>query len=181
MAQATDRGGTIHIVFNGQKGEGGQDVRLPTAAGLVTLKARNGWPAMAAVTREGKIVALTADGQAGVGSQPLVMGSGLKMLLSLDGADLRNSAAVLVGPCEPGRLGLPSRPGKLHAVVGDFFAGHWVAHEHSPLQTERGVHWLDLDADRATCMTLICQPGEESRWSSYLTRTILHPEQALEY
>jgi hypothetical protein len=181
MAQATEPGGTIHVVFNGQRGEGDQDVCLPTAAGLVKLRARNGWPAMAAVSREGKVVALTTDGRASIGGKPLLVGRGLSILLSLDGADLRDSAAILAGPCEPGRLGLPSRSGQLQAALGDFFAGRWVRHELCPLTAENGVAWLDLDADRATCLALICRPEEESRWSRYLTRTILHPEQAAEY
>ena len=181
MAQATAAGGTIHVVFNMRKGEGRQDVCLTTAAGPVHLSARNGWPAMAAVTHRRKIVALTTDGEASVGGQPLVVGSGLKMVLSLDGADLRHSAAVLVAPCEPGRFGLPSRPGKFQSVVGDFQAGRWVAYERSELPEQSGVRWLGLDADRATCVTLVCKADEEPRWSQYLTRIMRHPELATGY
>ncbi len=181
MAQATDSGGTIHVVFSTRKGEGGQDVCLTTAAGPVHLNVRNGWPAMAAVTRDGKIVALTTDGDASVGTERLVVGSGLKILLSLDGADLRKATAILVGPCEPGRLGLPSRPGKLQSVVGDCQAGRWTPCERCQPQEQNGVCWLELDADRATCLTLICKAEEEPRWHEYLTRIMLHPEQARGY
>ena len=111
----------------------------------------------------------------------MVVGAGLKLVLSLDGADLRKSTAILVGPCEPGRLGLPSRPGKFQSVVGDFQAGRWVAYERCPPQEQSGVCWLDLDADRATCLTLICTVDEEPRWAEYLTRIMLHPEQARGY
>ncbi len=181
MAQATASGGTIHIVFNNRKGEGIQDVCLRTAAGPVHLNARNGWPAMAAVTHDGKVVALTTDGEATVGGNPVVVGAGLKMLLSLDGNDLRSSAAVLAGPCEPGRLGLPSRPGKFQFVVGDFQGGRWLSRERCEPQEQSGVRWLGLDGDRATCLAVMCRVDEEPRWREYLTRAMLHPEQALSY
>ena len=180
MAQPTVNGATIHVVFNTRKGTGTQKVSIPTAAGDVRLNVRNGWPAMVAVTRDGKVVAMTTDGEAAVGGDPIVAGSGLKMLLSLDGKDLRSSDAILIGPCEPGYLELPFRSDKKsQAVVGDFQAGCWTAYERRELRGE--VRRLEVDPDVATCLILICRPDEESRWSEYLTTTMLHPDKVVGY
>ena len=86
-------------------------------AGPVTLLTRNRWPALAAATRAGHVVAVSAYGRASVADQPLMAGDGLKALLS-----------------------------------------------------------LDIDADRATCLILVCRENTEARWGAQLTEAVLHPD-----
>ena len=112
LAQPTAEG-TVHIAVNTKTAAGTERVQVPTAAGPVRWTIRNRWPAMAAVTRDGKVIAVGADGTAAAKDASLMEGAGLKLLLSLDGEDLRRAASLLVAPLEPGRVefrhGPPSR------------------------------------------------------------------------
>ena len=179
LAQPTAHG-SVHVVFNTKLEEGTEVVRVPTAAGQVALTTRNRWPALAAATSDGKLVAVNAYGSAKVGGERLLDGTGLKALLSLDGADLRRSQAVLVAPFEPGTLVLPPRRG-LVAHVGEFRGGRWTTLERVEPKVARGKLRLDIDADRATCLILLCAPDTERRWAAHLTKALRHPEQLAGY
>ncbi|MBI4580913.1 MAG: hypothetical protein HY718_14490 [Planctomycetes bacterium] len=172
FAQPT-QSGMVHMLFNTRK-TGGQPVTVATAAGEVQLEVRARYPAMAAVTSEGRVVALTTDGVAKTGGQGIVQGKGLKGLLSLDGADLRRSQAVLVAPFEAGTLSLPARDPASIAIVGDFRDGRWTELERANLEASRGQ--LKIDADRATCLILVCPPDNEPRWAEHLTQAMLRPD-----
>jgi hypothetical protein len=173
LAQPTARG-TVHVIYNTKTDEGREEVQVPTAAGPVNLLTRNRWPALAAVTREGNVVAVSAHGRASAAGESLMTGVGLKALLSLDGEDLRRSEAVLIAPFEPGRVELPRRAGAFVAVVGEFRSGKWTPLEQ--FSTVDAPLALDLDADRATCLILVCPTDAQSRWSGYLTEAMLHPD-----
>jgi len=101
-------------------------------------------------------------------------GRGLRALLSLDGLDLRESGAILVAPFDIGRLRLPLIKGRSVVQFGEFRGGEWTVLEGMPPQ--RGPVSVTIDADRATCMILICESGSESRWSAKLTESMIHPE-----
>jgi len=120
-----------------------------------------------------------------VGSDPVVVGTGLKMLLSPTATDLAQlGAAVLAGPCEPGRLGWPSRPGKFQFVVGDFQGGRWLSRERcEPQKAKAGSAGWDLDGDRANLSGRDVAGWTRSRAGvSYLTASnAFNPEQALSY
>ena len=128
MAQPTARG-VVHVVFNTQRAEGRETVSLPTAAGQVQLCLRNQWPGLVAVTQDRRIVAVSTDGQASVLDQSLLGGQGLKAALALDALDLRQSAAILVGPFEPGSLVLPPRTDRRVVCCGEFRDGQWTTLE----------------------------------------------------
>lgn len=177
MAQATARG-TVHVLYNTKPGPGTAAVTLPTAASPVTLTTRNRWPAMAAVTETGDVVAVNAYGHAAVGGKTFMAGTGLKALLSLDGKDLRESGAIVVAPFEPGALELPGRTsadGVCVALVGEFHNGTWTTLERIPL--EPGATRVEIDADRATCLILICREAESVRWTGRLTQAMQRPDQ----
>jgi len=177
MAQPTARG-TVHVLYNTKSAPGSAAVTLPTVAGRVTLNTRNRWPALAAVTAKGAVVAVNAYGKAAVGGETLMEGAGLKALLSLDGSDLRQSSAILVAPFEPGRVELPPRAACV-ALVGEFRNGTWTTLERVPQQA--GRIGLDLNADRATCLILICPAAESQRWTDCLTQAMLRPDQIAGY
>jgi hypothetical protein len=178
MAQPTAKG-VVHVVFDTRTRESREDIDIPTQAGVVTLHTRSRWPALAAATRDGKVVAVNACGKARVDGRPLMDGRGMRLMLSLDERDLRESTAVLVGPLEPGRLQLPPRTGAYAAHVGEFRGGRWVTLETVDLGG--GRLQLDIDEDRATCMILICQPSSLDRWTAALNTAITRPEQIAGY
>jgi hypothetical protein len=97
-------------------------------------------------------------------------------LLSLDGNDLRTAEAILIAPFEPGRAELPrqTRPERL-AVIGEFREGRWGTFEHIALNSARPT--LEIDADRATCLILVCPAGQSQHWTDRLTQAMLRPDQ----
>jgi len=173
LAQPTARG-TVHVIYNTKTEEGTEHVQVPTTAGPVSLVTRNRWPALAAVTREGNVVAVSAYGKASAAGESLMTGAGLKALLSLDGEDLRRSEAVLIAPFEPGRAELARQAGDYVAVAGEFRSGKWTPLERISLVDAPLA--IDLDADRATCLILICPTNAQTRWSDYLTAAVLDPD-----
>ncbi|HUT88613.1 MAG TPA: beta-galactosidase trimerization domain-containing protein [Thermoguttaceae bacterium] len=178
MREPTARG-TVHVVYNTKLDAGTEPVEVPTAAGPVTLLTRNRWPALAAATREGHVVAASAYGRASVGDEPLMTGDGLKALLSLDGEDLRRSQAILIAPFEPGRVELPNRSDDFVAIAGEFRSGKWTPLERLPLSGASLS--IDVDADRATCLILVCPENTEARWGAQLTEAMLHPDRIRGY
>lgn len=171
MAQPTAHG-TVHVVINRRQQRSSARVALATAAGRVTLGVRDGWPAMAAA--DGRLVAAFSDGRVDIGQTTVVDGPGQKAVLALDGRDLRQSSALLLAPWEPGAVVLPGQGGRV-ALVGDFRAGHWTSFEQVALDTQSPS--LTIDADRATCMILVCPADQAPRWQQHLTAAMLHPEQ----
>ena len=160
MRQPTSQG-NLHVVFNTRKEEGSESVALETAAGDVTINTRNRWPGLVAVTKRQQVVAVSTYGVASIGEETLIDGQGLKAALSLDGKDLRQSDAILVGPFETGTLGLPPRAANWVALIGEFRGGEWTTLERI---TQLGAE-LEIDADRATCLILLCKSTETPRWT----------------
>jgi hypothetical protein len=177
MAQPTARG-TVHVIYNTKSGPGTAAASIPAAAGKVTLNTRNRWPALAAVTSNGEVVVVNAYGKASIGGETLMEGIGLKALLSLDGNDLRRSIAILVAPFEPGRVEIVNGAERT-ALVGEFRNGVWTTLERVSLGA--GKVRLDLDADRATSLILVCPAAESQRWTDHLTHAMLRPDQIAGY
>jgi len=174
MAQPTAKG-MVHVLFNTKLGDGQETVTIPTRAGHVALRTRNRWPGLAAVTDEGRIVAINAYGRATVGDEAVMNGHGPMALLSLDGLDLRKSKAMLAGPFDTCRIELPSRPGEFIAVIGEFQGGDWVGFEK--IKLSGASLQLDIDADRATCMILLCESSQVLEWTDVLSLAMKRPEQ----
>lgn len=178
MEQPTATGRLI-VLSNRRMTEGAASANVETRAGLLTLKVRNAYPAMSAITNDGKVVSVSADGRADVAGEPVMNGSGLRALLSLDGDDLRRSNAILVAPFEAGELRLPSREAPLTAIVGEFRQGEWTVLERIPTDAESTI--IDIDEDRATGIILVCDPSAEKRWEEHLTRAMLRPQDLAGY
>jgi hypothetical protein len=174
MRQPTRRG-NVHVLYNTRPDPGSESVVVETAAGDVTVNTRNGWPALVAVTDSKQVVAVNAYGQASVNNEPLIQGRGLKAALSLDGRDLRQSDAILIGPFETGNVQLPSRTADWVAAVGEFRGGQWTTLEQ--LTRLDGQIPLEIDEDRATCLILLCHPTQLDRWTDVLTNALQRPEQ----
>jgi hypothetical protein len=178
MEQPTAKG-RIYVLSNRRMTQGDAMVEVETRAGQVTLQIRNAYPAMVTVTDEGRLVSVSADGLARVDDDLIMNGSGLKAMLSLDDRDLRNSQAILVAPFETGRLQLPVREIQLTAVVGEFQQGRWTVLERIQIDPSSTV--IEIDADRATGLILLCKPSAENRWAEHLTRAMLQPQELVGY
>jgi hypothetical protein len=174
MRQPTARG-NVQVVFNTRSDPGQATLQLPTSAGDVTLQARNGWPALVASTNAGKIVIVNSCGTASVQSDLLVGGKGFKAVLSLDGGDLRRSAAVLIAPFESGQVVLKERAGSYSAIIGEVAGGKWI--EFDRIDVSDGNIQVDIDEDLATTLILVCQESNVLRWTKYLEDAFCRPDQ----
>ncbi len=159
MAQPTEQG-VVHVVCNTQRVEGRETIWLPTAAGPIQLRVRNGWPGLVAVTRDQRIVAVSADGQATTANQGLIDGRGFKAAVALDARDLRQSEAILVGPFEAGTLVLPPREAGWVVCCGEFRDGIWTTLEQ--LTSDTSCREIDIDADRGPVCCSSVLPGRSS-------------------
>jgi hypothetical protein len=166
--------GKIHIVYNTRMENGHQRVRLTTTAGEVTFDVRDRGPAFVAVTDDGRVVAANAYGEASVGDDKLLSGRGLKAALTLDGCDLRESRAILIGPFQTGTLEVAQRVSGWLACLGEFRGGRWVTLEE--IQLDHRAGGLVIDEDRATCMILLCHPDMRERCVDALSTAMMHPE-----
>jgi hypothetical protein len=178
MKQPTLRG-AVHVAFNTKHGQGSELVQLPTAAGQVTLRIRNRWPALAAATRDGKLVAAVADGTAGVAGEDIMSGSGMRAILALDELNLRESHAMLIAPFEPGEIKLPLRPVSLVAVIGEFRQGRWTVLESMTLDRMRP--FIKIDEDQAVSLILVCDSPKQGHWGDYLSEAICRPDRISGY
>ena len=173
MVQPTAQG-NLHVAFNTQRSAGSERVAFDTAAGPVTLQIRNRWPALAAVTAGGSVVAISADAMAEAGGEKLLEGRGLKAAISLDGKDLRKSEAVLYAPFETGSLAIPSHDTSFAAEAGEFRNGKWFTLEQIPV--DGSTREITIDEDRATCLILLCRGDRMAHWQSLLEEAMTHPE-----
>ncbi|MHB9076527.1 MAG: beta-galactosidase [Pirellulaceae bacterium] len=167
--------GRAQVVFHTLQDASPLQIGVRSAAGQVQLGIRAGWPALAVTTTEGRVVTVNTWGDAAVDGQTICRGPGQKIVLSLDGADLRQSHALLVAPMDVGAIELPARPGEFVAIVGDFAAGAWTVAETISLGPST---WrLDIDPDRATMLMLVCPAAQQQQWAQYLETLLRHPDQ----
>jgi hypothetical protein len=172
--QPTARG-SVFVIGNNRPPDGTTDVTVQPGAFSVSLHTANGWPALLHIADNGRILACSAAGEVRVGGEPLTRGHGLHALLALDRADLRRSEAIVLAPFEPGDCVLSGRDGPWSVVIGDFRGGAW--HTCESLTLAGAPVAVTLDADRATCLVLLCRPGQENRWTQALEKALTCPDQ----
>ena len=63
--------------------------------------------------------------------------------------------------------------------MGDFRDGRWTTLER--IAWEPGKTQLPIDADRATCLILLCPATEEPMWTGRLTEAMLRPDKIVGY
>ena len=167
--------GSVFVVANNRPPGGTTDVTLQPGGTRVRLTTADSWPALLHLADDGRILATSAAGEMRVAGETLASGRGLHALLALDRADLRRSDAIVLAPYEPGECVLKGRGGPWTVLIGDFRGGAWRTYES--LVITEGPAAVSLDADRATCLVLICRPGQEERWTHAMERAMLHPDQ----
>jgi hypothetical protein len=166
--------GTVHVVCNTKPVGAATDVEISTAAGPIGLRVPDGWPVLAAVGNDGRLVAAGSAGAVRCRGAVVAESTGLCTLLALDGADLARSEAILVAPSAEGAVRFPGRTGAWTALVGEFRDGRWITRER--LDPADPAAPIALDADRATCVTVFCRRGTDARWTELLGRAMVRPE-----
>lgn len=167
------RQGSMQIAFATRANS--RRTTIEFADGDGTAGMEPGWPAM--VARQGqRIVALGGIGELSAQGHPLLITDRQLLALSLDGQSLPDSAAWILAPLQgAGEVTVTRDVSPCLAVFGEFQDGQWVERERVELARTGGK--LVLDADRATCVVLICLPQEIERWTRYLSEAMVHPEQ----
>lgn len=116
-----------------------------------------GW---AHLGRDGAVLGVLAQGDVSCRG-PVVSGGGPLLVLSRDGEDLRDSAALAVVPLSAGRVVLHSRHNWVApvAVLGEVRAGAWQELGRLPLRTDGGELALDLAEDMLDAVVLVAEPA----------------------
>ena len=177
--RAPTRTGSAWVLFNRHQTGDARRATLPTPAGALTLGVRCRYPAIAAVSEPDRLTVLGGSGTCAVAGQAVLEAAGLCTAVALDGVDLRASAAILLLPFSTGRVTLstPARSWQQPLVrLGDLQDGRFRVLETLPASAGKQVT-LEVDADRATLVALICEVAEQERWLAHLDTLIGHPEQ----
>ncbi|MEA3403915.1 MAG: beta-galactosidase, partial [Armatimonadota bacterium] len=171
MRQST-ASGSVWVLYNTIPGGEPRDVALQTPAGALHLRLHPGWPAVAAVSDDGRLLMVLADAPLGVDAMTLIGGQGTVGLLSLDGEDLRTSQAVMLCPFSAYRGRLDLREG-LQAEWGEWADGRWVALDSEPEVVEDGR--MVVTRDQATLVALACLPEQRRAWRRHLETLCSRP------
>jgi hypothetical protein len=160
------RAGVVHVAFNCRKGNSQQDVTLPTRAGRITLRVRDGYGALAAVRDAGEVVAIEGHGAAAIAGGEFISGDATVCVAALDGKDVRKSEALLVLPFTVGKTTLVRPVGwkGMEIVLGDVQDGGFVPLER-PAAGPADRLTLAFDEDRATLIGLVCPKGCVAAWA----------------
>lgn len=175
--RAPTRTGATWVLFCQRQAGRDLDATVLTPAGPVTLGLRPHDPAIASVGSDGRVTALGGAGGCRVGADPVLESPGLAAAVSVDGADLRRSRAVLVLPfsSDPVTLTAALAWRKPAVLLGDLYEGRFRVLESLPMPAGRGLQ-VPFDADRATLVALVCESAEQERWQSVLNTLVDHPE-----
>jgi hypothetical protein len=156
----TREGGRAYVLYNFS--DASQAVTLTDLPQPLTLTLRRHAPGFVHLGPDGALRALEAQGPVMVGEQRVLATEAHVMLRTLDGLDLRRSAAVVVMALEPGQVRLATqRPWKaLRAEVGEVAGGRWRAGERFALPVERGEAAFPVDPDRARAIFVLAEATE---------------------
>ncbi|MBT3290015.1 MAG: hypothetical protein HN380_21915, partial [Victivallales bacterium] len=171
------RTGEVRIAF-ATRGNS-RRARVEFGAGDAAVGMDPGWPGLVARSKE-QVVALGGVGELCAFGRPILTTDRHVLMLSLDGTSLNESPPRLVLPLQ-GACTLRTMPATRPevAIVGEFRSGTWTELER--LDLPAGSSELVLDADRATCVVLICRPEQAARWGQYLGEALTRPEQLTGY
>jgi hypothetical protein len=181
FAQKT-RLGRAHVVFNSRKGTAAQNAALPTAAGEIALGVKDRYPALAAVTDAGQVLALGGYQHGAIDREEVLRADDLATVVALDGNDIRRSRALLVLPFAPGIVELRAAKAWKRPVVlyGDLHGGRFRTLETITAPAGVGIT-LELDPDRATLMALVCERRQVRRWQELLSTLAVAPQEFAGY
>jgi hypothetical protein len=165
-------GGEYVMAYNSSLTDA-RDVGLPAGRAAATVRIGPRYPAFTATDSQGALVAVGASGQASLAGQSLLSGDAQAICLSLDHRALAASSAVLVCPFSSGSLALHGARqwDDPVTVVGEVVDGAWKTYQVTPQARD-----LAFDADTMTCLAVVCERAEVSRWTQAVAGAMRHPE-----
>jgi len=121
----------------------------------------------------GEVLAYEGSGDLWIGGDQWLRSSDSLMIRSLDWRPIPMSTHLVILPVEQGTLELRSRALKQPVVVvGEFRDRVWRTYETFEPFISAGVLSIPIDADRATCILMVCEKGGESRAGLVLQRRL---------
>ena len=165
--------GEFVTAFNTNMPPGAKEVPLPNGKGLdVKARAAARYPAMLATNERANLVSLGASGEAQVEGSSVFSGDTQVIGLALDSEDLWQSQAVLLCPFSTGQFAFHSRRQWTDPVtiVGDIIDSTFRVFE-----VREGVADLTVDEDLQTCLLVVCERGQQERWTKAIEDILRTP------
>ncbi|MBN2450520.1 MAG: beta-galactosidase [Lentisphaeria bacterium] len=172
------REGEVMVLYGRDRERGFPRVEVSCPAGRVVLGVRRRHPGLVAYSRGGSVRAVAGDGPVSRDGRPVVVFDGQAGVVSLDGADIGASRAVMLLPLEPCtiRLELTSVLRAPVVVLGSVRDGHFRALERE--HPDGPVASVVFDPDRASLFGVLCEESETEHWLGQVTRMLTHPERS---
>lgn len=170
-------GGRVLVLFNTDDLAVTKRIKLSEVKPPLEVSVAGRRPALLWWDGRGRLRAVEAVAVSNADGSSLLHDSSGGSVVSLDGADLRRSAALLVMPLRAGEIQLASHRSwqKAQLAVGDLRNGTWWNHESIPLNV-RGEGWrVSVDSDQACSLLLITEEGAGKRWAEAVSRSVSAP------
>ncbi len=175
-------GGRVTVFYNADEDAGERAIACDVggAAGEVTLTIRRQRPALLWSDGAGRLRAAEVQGELRIGDVPRLDDGTDGIVLSLDGQDLRDSTAMVLMPLRAGRVKVATRVDWHGAIaeVGEVRHGRWHGFERVVPAMEAGWLSVDVDAEQAFSLVLVCNEAELPCWRERIRRSMTHPVSA---
>jgi len=171
-------GGRVVVLFNTDDQAAAQRVTLTDTKPPVEISVARRRPALLWWDGRQRLRAVEAATAGFSNAARLLQDDTGSSVVSLDGEDLRRSAALLVMPLRAGELRLASDRAWHHPqlTVGDLRNGTWWNHEEIPLSRRDGEFRITVDPDQACSLLLITEAGRGKRWAEAIGRSVTAPQ-----
>jgi len=177
-----DDGGAVWVLMNGDDEAASRTVTLTGLRPSPTLEVQRRRPALLWSDKAGALRAVEVQGELRIDKARVVADTTQGILLSLDGADVRHSKALLAMPLRHGTVRWKTHSHWRGAVVepGEVQGGRWRTFARRPLERESGEAVLAIEADDAFVWFLVCEESTAAGWREYVGRTLRNPGAAEE-
>ncbi len=158
MRQPLDDGGDVQIVFNNDPGASCQQVSLPVRGGQYQMGVRRNRPALVWHDGRGLLRAAEVQGELRVNGQTKLTDTTDGIVLTLDGAGISESRAILLMPLRAGTVRIASKAQWQDPIVdiGDLRGGRWRSYEQGVPRGTPGEMTVDVAPHQALSLLLLC-------------------------
>jgi len=170
-------GGRVFVFYNADDSTPQQTLRWDGPFGAVTLGIRRHRPALLWFDGKGRLRAAEVQGELRIGRQPVLDDGTDGIVMSLDGLDVRESAALLMMPIQAGPVRLTRRACRTSTLleVGDIRGGRWRSLELSkPWVKDNTVH-VEVDARQVFSLILLCEKTKLAAWRETVEQSVRNP------
>lgn len=160
-------GGQVLVLFNTDTAADRRTVTLTDPTPPLTIAVARRRPALVWLGPAGEVLALEVQGACRAGDTWVAEDRTGGIILSLDGHDVRRAQALLLMPLEAGtvrwaRQGRWPDPG---LYTGEVRSGRWVTFHSAALVEPDDVLEIEIGAEQALSLVLLCPRAEVSRWT----------------